>query len=260
MSAATATVDPRTARLEAASRPSFARLTGVELRKMVDTRAGVWLLLGVAALTIVFVIARVLGKHADHTLSGLFVDPLQVPSTFLPVIGILLVTSEWTQRTSLITFTLVPRRLRVLAAKIVAGILLALAGFWVTLGVAAVATPFASQAKGVAVWSLPGWLLGQMLLLLVAQMLVGVGLGATLLSTAPAIVLYFVLPLGFMAIGHIKAIEFLTRWFDGSQTLPPLSAHALSATEWAHLGATSAIWVAVPLVIGAWRIAHSEVS
>src|SRR5262245_60938339 len=128
MSAATATVDSRTVGREAGSRPSFARMTGVELRKMVDTRAGASLLLAVVALTIVVIVARVFGKHAGHTLTGLFVDPLQVPSTFLPVIGILLVTSEWTQRTSLITFTLVPRRLRVLAAKIVAGIILALVG------------------------------------------------------------------------------------------------------------------------------------
>jgi hypothetical protein len=260
MSAATATVDSRTVSRKAAPRPSFARLTGVELRKMFDTRAGAWLLLGVAALTIVVIVARVLGKHADHTLTGLFVDPLEVPSTFLPVIGILLVTSEWTQRTALVTFTLVPRRLRVLGAKIVAGIVLAVVGFWLTLGVAAVATPFATQVDGTSVWSLPAWLLGQMGLLLVAQMLMGMGFGAALLSSAPAIVLYFVLPLGFVAIGHIKMFEFLARWLDGAHTLAPMSEHALSVTEWAHAGATLAMWVVVPLTIGAYRIARSEVS
>jgi ABC-2 type transport system permease protein len=260
VSAATATADSPTVSREVASRPSFARLTSVELRKMIDTRAGAWLLLGVGTLTIAFVVARVVGKDADHTLSGLFVDPLEVPSTFLPLIGILLVTSEWTQRTALVTFALVPRRLRVLGAKIAAGIVLAIAGFWLTLGAAAVATPFATQVDGTAVWSLPGWLLGQMGLLLVAQMVMGMGLGAAVLSSAPAIVLYFVLPLGFVAIGHVETFEFLARWLDGGHTLAPMSEHALNATEWAHAGATLATWVVVPLAIGAYRIARSEVS
>jgi ABC-2 type transport system permease protein len=260
VSAATYAVDSKTADRVSHRRPSFARLTGVELRKMVDTRAGAWLLFGVVALTIVVIVARVFGKHADHTLSGLFVDPLQVPSTFLPVIGILLVTSEWTQRTSLITFTLVPQRLRVLTAKIAAGVILALAGFWMTLGIAAVATPFASQVSGSAVWSLPPWLIGQMTILLIAQMLGGIAFGAALLSSAPAIVLYFLLPLGFVAIGHVKMFEFLARWLDGAHTLAPLGDHALNASEWAHAGATLTTWTIVPLAIGAWRIARSEVS
>ena len=38
----------------------------------------------------------------------------------LPIIGILLVSSEWSQRTALITFTLVPKRMRVMSAKIAA--------------------------------------------------------------------------------------------------------------------------------------------
>ena len=39
----------------------------------------------------------------------------------MPVVGILLVTSEWTQRTAMISFTLVPHRSRVLLAKLLAG-------------------------------------------------------------------------------------------------------------------------------------------
>jgi len=48
-------------------------------------------------------------------------------------VGILLVTSEWSQRASLITFTLVPHRSRVLAAKLLAGVSLAVIGFQVCL-------------------------------------------------------------------------------------------------------------------------------
>ena len=44
----------------------------------------------------------------------------------LPVLGIMLVTSEWSQRTAMVTFTLEAHRGRVVTAKLVAGLLLAL--------------------------------------------------------------------------------------------------------------------------------------
>ena len=43
----------------------------------------------------------------------------------LPVLGIMLVTGEWGQRTGMVTFTLEPSRSRVVLAKLVAGLLLA---------------------------------------------------------------------------------------------------------------------------------------
>jgi hypothetical protein len=43
------------------------------------------------------------------------------------VLAILSVTSEWSQRTALVTFSLVPDRRRVLAAKLVAVVVLAVA-------------------------------------------------------------------------------------------------------------------------------------
>ncbi len=260
MSAASATAEPRAVPREADSRPGMTRLTAVELRKMVDTRAGFWLLVGVLLVTIVVVVARVLSKHGDHSLTGLFVDPLQVPSTFLPVIGILLVSSEWSQRTALVTFSLVPRRLRVLSAKLFAGTALSLVAFVLTLAIAVIALPFAARPAGSETWALPAWLVGQQMLMLVAGMLVGIGFGAMLLSSAPAIVLYYVLPIGFMALGNVTWLEFLARWFDGSRTLTPLADHALTTTEWTHAGATFALWLVVPLAIGAWRIARGEIS
>ena len=42
---------------------------------------------------------------------------------FLPVLLILMVTSEWSQRTGLTTFTLEPHRGRVVGAKFVAGLI-----------------------------------------------------------------------------------------------------------------------------------------
>jgi hypothetical protein len=50
------------------ARPRIGRLVTVELRKMVDTRAGFWLQIAMVALTAVVVIARrAFGDGGDHT-------------------------------------------------------------------------------------------------------------------------------------------------------------------------------------------------
>jgi ABC-2 type transport system permease protein len=104
------------------TRPGLGRLTRVELRKMIDTRAGFWLLLTVAALTVLAVFLLILvGDASDHDLRDMLSVAVAPSSVLLPVVGILLVSSEWSQRTALITFTLVPQRPRVLGAKLAAG-------------------------------------------------------------------------------------------------------------------------------------------
>ena len=49
----------------------------------------------------------------------LFRSTAEIMSLILPVLGILLVTSEWSQRTGLTTFALVPQRERVIVAKLI---------------------------------------------------------------------------------------------------------------------------------------------
>ena len=97
---------------------TFSRLTLVELRKMLDTRAGFWLqlivwLLTPAAVALYAIFGETSGLQYDEFLS-LALAPSQL---LLPIVGILLVSSEWSQRTAMVTFTLVPRRERVLGAS-----------------------------------------------------------------------------------------------------------------------------------------------
>src|SRR4051794_12207545 len=120
--------------------PTFGRLTLVELRKMVDTRAGFWLQLIVAGLMLVAVTLFCLfGETQDLILRDMFALAVFPAGLLLPIVGILLVTSEWTQRTALITFTLVPRRMRLMAAKLAAGVVLGVIAVVVALVVAIVA-------------------------------------------------------------------------------------------------------------------------
>jgi ABC-2 type transport system permease protein len=259
MSADAAVLDLPIAGRDADGRPGMGRLTAVELRKMVDTRAGFWLQLAVVALTVIVVGAiDIWGNGEDQRLAQMLSAALAPASVLLPVVGILLVSSEWSQRTAPITFALVPQRTRVIAAKIAASVVLSIVAFVLCLAVAAVGTAIASPGLD-DTWSLSAGLLGQSALSLVLGMITGIAFGAALLSSAPAIVLSFVLPLGWAAIGSIHALEPAARWLDSTRSLSPLTEHLLSATEWARAGTTLALWLVLPLAIGLWRILRDEV-
>ena len=242
------------------ARPSSARLTGVELRKMTDTRSGFWLQLVVGGLTFAVVLIVCLVGHAeDQTLRNLLNAAVQPANVLLPVMGVLLVTSEWSQRTTLITFTLVPNRSRVVWAKVAASVRLSLAALAVAFVAAVIGTVVV--APDVAdVWALPVGLLAQIVVVLTTGMMGGVAFGAVLLASAPAIVALFALPIVTGALGAISALEGVAKWVDPTHTLAPMTDHVMSATEWAHAGTTFALWLALPLAIGFWRIARSEVS
>jgi ABC-2 type transport system permease protein len=239
--------------------PGLGRLTLVELRKMTDTRAGFWLLLSTALLTVaVVVIAGIAMDEADRNLRN-FVAIATAPISILgPIVGILLVTSEWSQRTSLITFTLVPQRSRVLVAKLLAGGALGLIGYQICLATGLLATAVFGGDAG-DTWSFSAVLLGQNALSVVLAMLAGIGFGAVLLASAPAIVLFFVLPTAWGAIGSISAFEGAAKWLDQSRTMAEMGERALSGTEWARVGTSVALWVLLPIVIGFWRVRRNDV-
>lgn len=241
------------------ARPGLTRLTAVELRKMTDTRAGFWLLVSTVGLMIAAVtILGFAGDAADRNLRDMLSVAMAPIAVLLPVVGILLVSSEWSQRTSLLTFALVPHRSRVLAAKLLAGIVLSVAMLQVGLALALAATAIADPGLP-GTWSLPAWMLGQTTVFVVTAMIGGVAFGAMLLSSAPAIVLYFVLPLAWTALGWITFLEDAARWLDSSRSLAPMTEELMSATQWARAGTTLALWMLLPLLIGLWRVTRGDV-
>lgn len=240
-------------------RPSLGRLTGVELRKMVDTRAGLWLLIVTALLTVgIVVLICAVGERADQTFAMQLEAALAPSSILLPIIGILLVTSEWNQRTALITFSLTPQRGRVLTAKLLAGLALALAAFVLCIAVAAVGVA-AVTPDVEAPWSLSAGLLGQMFFSIATGMVSGIAFGAAILVSAPAIVLFFVLPTVWGILGSISIFDDLAEWLDSSRSLTPLTSELLSGTEWARAATTLLLWMVLPLAIGWWRVRQEEV-
>ena len=241
------------------TRPGLGRLTAVELRKMTDTRAGFWLQLAIVVLTVLVVAATCIwARPEDQTLRSMLSIAVAPASVLLPIVGILLVSSEWSQRTAMTTFALVPRRPRVLAAKLLASVVLSLVALALCLVVAAVGTAVA--APGLEhTWSLPVGLLGQHVVSLGTGMISGVALGAALLASAPAIVLSFVLPIAWAIVGRLAGLDAVARWLDGTYSLAPMTEHLMSAMEWARAGTTLALWMLLPLLIGLWRIVRCEI-
>ncbi len=240
-------------------RPGLARLTAVELRKMTDTRAGFWLQLAVALLTVAAVAADCIWGHTpDHTLREMLAVAVAPASVLLPVVGILLVTSEWSQRTGMVTFALVPRRGRVIAAKLLASVVLSLVALVLCVVVALVGT--ALVAPGLDhTWALPVGLLGQHVVSLGTGMISGVALGAALLASAPAIVCQFALPLAWAIAGRVAGLDTVVHWLDPTSSLAPMTEEIMDGTQWARAGTTLALWMVLPLVIGLWRIQRGEI-
>ena len=114
MTAATATARPPPTAPGAmpGRRPSLPRLTGVELRKLADTRAGCWLLIAIGLLAAAIVAVQLVFAGRRRADLPRLLHPVDCcrSALLLPVLGILSITSEWSQRTALTTFALVPRR------------------------------------------------------------------------------------------------------------------------------------------------------
>lgn len=90
----------------------FGRLLRVELRKSYDTRAGRWLLISIGLLVLAAeTIALAVTTVQDEAMQfGDFVGTAAFLTSFLlPVLGIMVLTTEWSQRTAMVTFALEPR-------------------------------------------------------------------------------------------------------------------------------------------------------
>lgn len=266
----TATIVPpaTTVARRAARRPiPLARLVRVELRKMFTTRSGFWMLVSIGILTpiaagsvVVFAPDKEVTYESFTRASGF---PLSV---ILPMIAILAVTSEWSQRSGLTTFTLVPHRGRVIGAKAIATLLVGLGSVALAFAVGALGNVTGSAVAGVdAVWDISSTMAAQMVLFNLIGMAIGFTLGVVLRSSAPAIVAYFVVSLVMPGILVLLAqvrpwFADLQSWIDWNETQVALLEGAMdTGEEWAMLGSTTMIWIVVPLVVGLLSLRRSEV-
>ncbi|MEV7624704.1 ABC transporter permease [Actinoplanes sp. NPDC089786] len=238
------------------------RLIGVELRKLADTRAGMWLLIIIGLASVATGLIQLFATPDDSQTFAAYFGFAQLPAgILLPVLGILSMTSEWSQRTALTTFTLVPQRGRVLAAKLLAAAAIAVVAAACTVAFAAVFNLIGSGLGGDGSWSIGWQVVAQCVLMQVLYVLMGSAFGALLMNTPVAIVGFFALPMVWTILGSvITSLQKASAWLDINTTTGPLTEHALTGGEWSRLGVSAAVWVLVPLVAGAFRMLRREVS
>lgn len=244
----------------------FLRLVGVELRKMVDTRSGAWLLAIIALATAAIVTIFFLVSDPEQRTFVNFLGATATPQGFLlPVLGILLVTSEWSQRTSMTTFTLTPQRLRIVAAKTIAALVVGLVAIVVAIGVAALAAVLGGASDPFAVVGLEET--GRFALLQTIGVLQGLAFGLLFLNSAVAIVVFFVVPIvSSLLFTFVSWLAEAAPWIDLATAQQPLFGFGPDGTPgaemtgeaWAQLGSAFAIWVLLPFAIGCWRVLRSE--
>ncbi|GAA5186759.1 hypothetical protein GCM10023322_33710 [Rugosimonospora acidiphila] len=251
--------------------PSSRRLFVVELRKLVNTRFGALLVAGMLAVLALMTVALVTTGHEQHLSFQNMWGMLNLPMSYLlPIFAIVLVTSEWSQRTALVTFALEPRRERVLGAKLATSLVLTLAVLLVTATFAAIATGGALALRsGIPGWRLDPTITRNLAILQFARILEGLAFGLVIRNTAIALVSFFAVPTAWTLLSSLLPWvgDHVRPWIDFAAAEQPFqngeapfeSAHALTATIWVHLAVSLALWVGLPLWLGALRMLRIEV-
>ena len=238
------------------------RLVHVELRKMVDTRAGRWMIATMSTISVLVLAVFLIWGPADEatfeTLLGLTSFPLVV---LLPILGIMAATQEWSQRTGLVTFTLEPRRGRVVLAKVAAALLLGLV-VTATAFLAAAAANLIGSSVGDAdgAWDVTWQVTLGVILGFAIFVLQGLAFGFVFLNTPFAIVASLLLPtIWSIAVSLVSALTEPSKWLDLNQVTEPLFSGSMSGENWGQLATSFGVWVLLPLLLGSWRVLHREV-
>ncbi len=253
--------------LGATQQVPMGRLATVELRKALDTRAGRWFTISILALVlIVQVIYAFAAPETDQGYGDLLSVAGGVLGYFLPILIIMLVTAETSQRTGLVTFTLEPRRPRVVLAKFIAGFILA-AAVMVLAALIAVAGTLLCLALGAeSDWSVDGNLLfnGFVLANLIG-VLIGFAIATLLMNTPAAIVGYFayslILPIAVGILGALSpGFADVAPWIEFNTAQTPLFTGDYTPTgeEWAQIAVSGTIWLVIPLTLGIARLLRIE--
>ena len=252
---ATTAVPQRTAPIRGQSFPLLVR---TELRKSLDTRSGRVLVALIVLLALAGLVFRVVKADGSVTYETVLETGLAPVQLFLPVLGILAMTSEWSKRTALTTFTLSPRRVRVLIAKLVAAIVLSVT---VALSIAALSI-LATALAGSVAGTDPSYdnmarVVAGSTVALALSVLMAAAFGALVTVTGVALVLYFVVPNVWVVVSTLV-------FKDNSDYTDAWSAMGRVAdfqfdVDLAQTITSLTMWVVLPLVVGLFVASRREV-
>ncbi|QBX55346.1 ABC transporter permease [Nocardioides seonyuensis] len=242
------------------------RVVRVELRKMFDTRSGFWLMASIVIFALLTMIGVVLFAPDEDLTFYTFAKALGFPMTLvLPMIAALSITGEWSQRTGLSTFTMVPDRSRVLLAKTISSVVVGVVAMFFALAVGVVGNLVGTAIAGTdLVWDVSAVEVFNIVLGSLLCLLTGTMLGMVFRSSAGALVAYLVLALVLPAIaGILSASEpgfvDIQPWVDANWARSFLFEGTPSAEQWAQIGVTTSFWLVLPALLGLRLVLRSEV-
>ncbi len=242
------------------------RVVGVEFRKMFDTRSGFWLMTSIGIASLLATTAVILFAPDAELTFETFATAIGFPmAVILPMIAILSVTSEWSQRSGLTTFTLVPHRGLVIWAKAICSVMIGVASMGIALVVGALGNVIGTAITGTeTIWNVSVGSFSLIILANVLGLLIGFMLGVLLRNSAGAIVAYFIYSLLLPTVfGMLAAFQGwfadLQGWVDFNFAQSALFNGTLDSTQWQHLAVSGLIWLVAPLSVGVWLVLRSEV-
>ncbi len=257
----------RTGRRTEFAQIPLSRVVRVELRKMFDTRSGFWLIASIAITGLIATIATIAFAPDQDLTYYNFAKAVGFPITvILPMVALLSITSEWSQRSGLTTFTYVPSRRRVVVGQDPVGghrgrrldaVRLRRSG---RSGTSSAAPSPVRRRSGTSRSGTPLTIvLGNLVSLSIGTML-----GMLLRSSAGGLVMYFVLVLLVPNLTSLLAasqdwFRHLQPWVDLPFAQTYLFEGMHTGAQWAHVATAVTLWIVVPGFFGLRRVMRSEV-
>ena len=232
------------------------RATALELRKSVRTRARSWLLIatGIVGLLSAGLVAFT-GPAEDHTFSVISFYTQSAISLPLPLVSVLLMTQDFGRRASSPTSGSGLARGAIIVAKLLASVIIAVAGAAYGVLLSVLATSAATPGAGEGRWNATGMIiLGSVLVQLIAQ-LSGAGWGLLLGSSPLAIVADVIVPLGFWIItGAVPGLQGVQEWLTPFASVRNLLSGQMGVAQWAQVGVVVLVWVVALNTAGIFRV------
>ena len=229
----------------------------VETRKLLDTRGGlavIGLIIATCLFALIWLVSQSKYPPTFHRYST---GAANIVAFLIPVVTLMAMTAEWTQRTALTTFTMSPRRGRVLWAKFLSGLAVSTAVLVAVLLLAAAATGLGGMIHGNGSWELMGSDIRTYFIIMFLEVVMAAAFAAIAGHTAVALVAYFIFPSAWAAFAS-NVLGGTAEWFDIFAAYDRLS----SSHPFDNLGQTlTAIgcWIVVPAVLGIRRSLRREI-
>src|SRR3954462_718638 len=181
------------------------------------------------------------------------------------MVSLLAITSEWSQRSGLTTFTYVPSRGRAVSATTLSSVTVAIASMLFAFVIGGVGNVVGSAIAGTpTIWDLSVGHAVTIVLGNLVSLSIGTMLGMLLRSSAGGLVTYFVLVLLVPNLSGLLAASQewyanLQPWVDLPYAQTYLFDGMHTGAEWAHVATAATLWIVLPGIFGLRRVMRSEV-